>query len=920
MMKKTTFIALALVAILGMVSNAKAAQVVGNTVAVNPDAQGTPPGAKPRTLVLGTGLVFNERIDTSGNGLVQVLLVDGTSMIVGPGSSITINKFVYDPDKGDGSLALTMSEGTMRFIGGALSKKKGVQVTTPVGTLAIRGAITDLQGDESGFKASLVYGKELSFTPPDGKTSTIYESNYTMVIGPAGTGSVTIRKTEKADTLGIQQALAGKSGQHGGATGSGVPTDTKVEDSNFAEVNSDNEPAQDGSTKVAQTVESQPPQDVGNEVTQNSTSDGIRNDVEEEAFCTTLCINFRIFTAPVPTFNVSFGPIVSDPGSQGLIGGTSDPNADTRASAVQIDADTIRVTRDGQSIDVPFNTTPGLHDIPSFTDFNGNTQTGTLYVGAEAQFFFYALFENGDIDSPTYAFGGTPTPVAALEGGDRLITYTVLPDPRQNIDIPLTLASLVPDTTGASISPFYLMAPDSGKIGNEDNPNGPGHGLQATLLIRGQGADQTSEATLIVGAFFEDNGATDFGTGSRGSVRVDPTQGALVNGGGVGFIKGPERSVFYGPDANNAVLSSTLSQNDALGYSQYRDDYDFQTELLFSTMHVLEKTGEQPQSELTDRSTKSLSGYAAGMLEGGRLYNDDLITSAAYRSTSSNLQLNFDATRDTMGASFTITDVQDSDPQLASYHLSFGFDPVTGGYGRGAYVDDDRYGATGSNNPNGNFVVTDASDVITIENDTPDDNFMYFFGNDLAPQTEFFSAGHQPCVCKFLEWGYWGGKRQYFDADAGVTREEFYHLGTWVAGDISNEADLPSDGSATYSGHAVGDVTRTINGVDNQYVAGGGFDMTWDFGTRMGTATISDFDGITASAPVTDTSIANAANSFAGSFSGTDSIGGNSVTGGLNGSFVTGPDGTDQGVIGSFDFAGPGVTATGIVAAERPVN
>jgi hypothetical protein len=919
-MKRMTFIALALAATLGMVASAKAAQVVGNTVAVNPDAEGTPPGSKPRTLVLGTGLVFNERIDTSGNGLVQVLLVDGTSMIVGPGSSITINKFVYDPDKGDGSLAITMGEGTMRFIGGALSKKKGAQVTTPVGTLAIRGAIADLVTDKDSGKFSLVFGKELSFTGSNGETSRIHEQNYTMEVGTDGAGSVHIRRTEKSDTLAIQQALAGKSGQHGGASGGGVPTDTKVDNSNFAEVNSGQPPAQDGSTQVAQTVESQPPQDVGNEVTQNATSDGIRNDVEEqEAFCTTLCINFRIFTAPVPTFNVSFGPIVSDPGSQGLIGGTSDPNADTRASAVQIDADTIRVTRDGQSIDVPFNTTPGLHDIPSFTDFNGNTQAGTLYVGADAQFFFYALFENGDIDAPTYAFGGTPTPVAALEGGDRLITYTILPDPRQNIDIPLTLASLVPDTTGASISPFYLMAPDSGKIGGEGNPNGPGHGLQATLMIQGQGPDQTSEATLIVGGFFDDNGATDFGTGSRGSLRVDPTQGALINGGGVGFIKGPERSVFYGPDANNAVLSSTLSQDDALGYSEYRGDYDFQTELLFSTMHVLEQTGSQPQSELT-RETHSLSGYASGMVESDRLYNGDGITSVAYRSTSSNLEVNFDATNDTMGASFTVNDVQNADPQFASFHLSFGFDPVTGGYGRGAYVDDDRYGATGSNNPDGNTIVTDASDVITIENDTPDDNFMYFFGNDLAPQTEFFSDGHQPCVCKFLEWGYWGGKRQYFDADAGVTREEFYHLGTWVAGDISNEADLPTDGTATYSGHAVGDVTRNIDGVDNQYVAGGGFDMTWDFGSRTGTATISDFDGITASAPVTDTSIANAANSFAGSFSGTDSIGGNSVTGGLNGSFVAGPDGPEQGVIGSFDFAGPGVSATGIVAAERPLH
>src|SRR4029078_10365194 len=269
---------------------------------------------------------------------------------------------------------------------------------------------------------------------------------------------------------------------------------------------------------------------------------------------------------------------------------------------------------------------------------------------------------------------------------------------------------------------------------------------------------------------------------------------------------------------------------DALGYSEYRGDYDFQTELLFSTMHVLEQTGSQPQSELT-REPHSLSGHASRMVESDRLYNGDGITSVAYRSTSSNLEVNFDATNDTMGASFTGNDVQNADPQFASFYLSFGFDPVTGGYGRGAYVDDDRYGATGSNNPDGNTIVTDASEFVTIENDTRGDNFMYFFGNDLAPQTEFFSDGHQPCVCKFLEWGYWGGRRDLVDPDTNATHTESVHRGAWVAGDITNEADLPTSGEAFYAGHAVGNVTRNIGGTDYQYIAGGGFNMNWDFNT-----------------------------------------------------------------------------------------
>jgi hypothetical protein len=917
MMNRTTFIALVLAAAFSAGAS-EAAQVVGNTVAVNPDAKGTPPGAQPRTLVLGSGLVFNERIDTSGEGLVQVLLLDGTSMIVGPNSSIAINKFVYDPEKRDGSLAVTLGEGTMRFIGGALSKKKGAQITTPVGTLAIRGGIADL----ADRKFSLVFGKELMFTGKDGRTARLFLPGTTLVV--ASDGKISTHKTKQSDIP--MQALHGKPGQNGGAKN--VPTPTIVSDSGVPAVNSEREPEQDSTTQITEVVISQPPEEIAEDVIATATADQIQEEVAEELgeiTCPPSCmsLNFRILTAPVPTFNVSFGPVISNSGSQGLIGGTDDPDADTVAGAVQIDSNTIRLTRDTQTMDVPFSTVEGAHAVPPFLDFDGNSQQGNLFVGADTQFFFYALFENGDIDAPTYAFGGTPTPFAALTGGDRLLSYDVLADPRQGIPIPFTLASLlsnVPSGEFGSASPFYVMTPENARLGIDVEGDTPGRVLFGSLLISGQGQDQVSVATMLIGSFFDDNGVPDYASGSRGSLRASAEQGALVNGGGISLIKGqPDRNVFFGPDANNAVLSTQMSQNEAIGYSNYRDDYDFETELLFSTMHVLDLTGTEPQSGLS-RETKSYAGYAAGMLESGRLYFDNDITSVPYRSTSSNLELNLDAERDTMGASFTISDVQNADPDVTSYHLSFGFDPVTGGAGRGTYVDDDRFGASASNNPDANAVVTDLSDEITIDNDDPSDNFAYFFGNELAVQTGFFSAGHQPCVCAFLEWGYWGGRRDWFDTVANETRSEFVHLGTWVAGNITNEVDLPPSGEATFSGHAVGNVTRNIGGADYQYIAGGGFNMNWDFDTREGTASISDFDGINASANISDTSLPNALNSFAGGLTGTDSLTDNintSVSGGLNGSFVSGPGGSAQGVIGSFDLVGATVSATGIVAAEQ---
>jgi hypothetical protein len=76
---------------------ALAQQRVGVNAAVNPEATGTPPSARPRRLVLGQEVVFNERITTGSEGQTQVLFVDQSTMTVGPNSDLLIDEFVFDP-------------------------------------------------------------------------------------------------------------------------------------------------------------------------------------------------------------------------------------------------------------------------------------------------------------------------------------------------------------------------------------------------------------------------------------------------------------------------------------------------------------------------------------------------------------------------------------------------------------------------------------------------------------------------------------------------------------------------------------------------------------------------------------------------------------------------------------------------------
>jgi FecR-like protein len=198
------------------------AEKVGVAAAVNPDAFSSLSGTPNKQLNIGKSIFYNERINTTDSGLVQVLLVDGSTFTVGPNSNLVIDRFVYDPRKKTGELVATFSKGTMRFIGGKLSKNEGgVKVNTPAGALAIRGGM--VQGNVSGNKGlfSFLYGVQMSFRSNNGQTHNVYQNGYTLDLRG---GSPQIRPTTPEDTNFFMTSLS--PGSTGGTAGSSSPTGT----------------------------------------------------------------------------------------------------------------------------------------------------------------------------------------------------------------------------------------------------------------------------------------------------------------------------------------------------------------------------------------------------------------------------------------------------------------------------------------------------------------------------------------------------------------------------------------------------------------------------------------------------------------------------------------------------------------------
>ena len=198
-----------------------AADKVGVAAAVKPEATSQPPGGETTTLNIGKAVLYNERIDTSGSGVVQVLLLDGSTFTVGPGSSLVIDKFVYNPSSGKGALVASFSKGALRFVGGKLSKQEqGIAIKTPAGALTVRGGIGLFMVKGPNHAAfACVFGDFLALKR-GGRLDKVTPDNMFVVSGP---GPAVKRATTAADINSLLAAVSGQKTKLAGKAVKGKP-------------------------------------------------------------------------------------------------------------------------------------------------------------------------------------------------------------------------------------------------------------------------------------------------------------------------------------------------------------------------------------------------------------------------------------------------------------------------------------------------------------------------------------------------------------------------------------------------------------------------------------------------------------------------------------------------------------------------
>ena len=91
--------------------------------------------------VVGTAVQMNDELSTGPKSHLEVTFSDDTKLTLGENAKVVVDRYVFDPDKGVGQLALSTSAAAFRLATGKISEMQDrkIAVAAPFAALAVRG-------------------------------------------------------------------------------------------------------------------------------------------------------------------------------------------------------------------------------------------------------------------------------------------------------------------------------------------------------------------------------------------------------------------------------------------------------------------------------------------------------------------------------------------------------------------------------------------------------------------------------------------------------------------------------------------------------------------------------------------------------------------------------------------------------------
>jgi hypothetical protein len=888
--------ALSTLCLIAPVAMDRAHAQVGVTSSSTGKPLGTPPAQNERILYVGTDVYTNEAIRTGADDRAHLLFNDGTALSIGPNSQLAIDRYVYDPDKRTGNLAVTVNRGVFRLVGGNITKSSEAVIKTPAATIGVRGGISVVDATKpQDVKAYFLFGEFMRVTNSGGEEMARRPGSIIEILTGSRPGGPRL-----ASGTELAFAKAPLERPSGGPTtpGAGAPTSASI----------DQALAQSG---VGAANSGQAPSAIAPGKESGSDSAAALSGVSDAGVSDAGGRSGQriVQPPPAPPAGVSFqGRFLADSPYTSFdpttLAAPRHPELNTALSSSSIvGGDTLLLgTESGASFTLPW--LPGTGVV--LTSANANSSFGPLngfgLIAPGGDFFAYVFSPEGDSEQVGGVIGGVPTPTASFPttgfGAHGLIgihSPTLLSATPFVADIDVERPAVL-NAYNSPLLSVYSANVHVGNIAGAPIPDQRARAMQASFGVYGQGAGQSSYLGLILAGYTTDYTKPDaLGlTGSyqgflraSASERVVSLQSAvstLETGTGTAIFGANAAYMALGPDA---LVTTGVNASERTPQAAARQPHESLTPTNDYYPVALALPVPVPEGIGTRRTSRTLSGYAASNVEVRNAFGDfyeyglrNLDPADVSITTNANTNL-----------------VQATIRMLANGDAGKDVTLPLGGLTPGATV-------TSAFIDDANFAMTHSATAgATYFEGNPATARVIAVTQSTVPVQNFLPEGVTFCSCEYLTWGYWAGEVRYTSGPrAGET--DRMHLGTWVAGELSSVAQIPVTGTASYTGHVVGNVAN--NG--QHYLAAGAFQHSWNFGSRTGTLAITKFDGVnftgTSSAPLTP-------RDFSGTFTGGGRFGE------LNGSFFRSPTDPVAYQAGSFRILGELYKAHGIFVGKR---
>ncbi len=116
---------------------------VGAINELNGQATVTRTDGSVETITLGTVIYQGDIVETEGEGAVNIVFIDETSLAISQNAKLAIDEYVFDPATDSGTTDVSVLRGLFVFTSGLIGREDpdDVNIDTPMGSIGIRGTV-----------------------------------------------------------------------------------------------------------------------------------------------------------------------------------------------------------------------------------------------------------------------------------------------------------------------------------------------------------------------------------------------------------------------------------------------------------------------------------------------------------------------------------------------------------------------------------------------------------------------------------------------------------------------------------------------------------------------------------------------------------------------------------------------------------